>query len=84
MVEGGPLYGVSPSADMPAEYNGEPILREVPIYILIIEMPGGESASFKLDEYRVPSDDSAQRKGKPIEEPVPPGQIIEEEGDIGG
>ncbi len=39
-VKGGPLYAIRPSASMPAQYNGDPILRNVPTYRLIIKTSG--------------------------------------------
>jgi len=44
LVPGGPWYGVRPSADMPATHNGEPILRQVPRYTLLVEMAGGQGS----------------------------------------
>ena len=84
MVPGGPLYGVRPSAKMPAEHNGEPIIKETLRYTLIIEAAGADiavdstSADSNNDATAV-QDDAIQWEDEPEEKPAPPGQIVWED-----
>ncbi|CAB1077287.1 hypothetical protein D1AOALGA4SA_5078 [Olavius algarvensis Delta 1 endosymbiont] len=83
MAPGGPLYGVRPSERMPDAHNGEPIIKDLLTYNLIIETAGSnlntDATSVDSNPDAAAQDDAIQWEDEPEDQPAPPGQIVWED-----